>query len=190
MKAALALATAATLASIPALVLADPTSTSCPLTQATAACCASTSTACCAEADPALTQVDFDVEGIDCAGCEASLTKALTSIEGVGKASASSSSKQVSVSFDGTKVKEKNLLAAIKKAGFKVQAETVQLKIDGMSGEACSGKLSDAVAKVKGVKEQTVCHVSNQAVVKFDPSRLTREQLIAAIDKTGFKVLP
>jgi copper ion binding protein len=136
-----------------------------------------------------LVKVDYKVSGMTCAGCETKLTTALNAIDGVSDASACSESKMAKLAFDPAKVKDDQLLAAITKAGFKVEAETVALKVDGMTCGACSDKVSKKLASVKGVSEQKVCHESKQAVVTFDPAKVSQKDILAAIDTTGFKVV-
>jgi copper chaperone CopZ len=80
-------------------------------------------------------------------------------------------------------------MAAIHKAGFKVSAEMVEVKVDGMKCGACSTKVSKALAGLKGVEKQEVCHESGKALVKFDPNTISRQKVLAAIDGTGFKTI-
>jgi len=150
---------------------------------------ATASDATCSEAKAAaLTKADFEVSGIAGAGCATKLTAALMEIQGVGDAKACATSNKVQVAYEAESVKEKQLVSAITKAGFKVNAETVELKVSGMECGACSTTVSKTLAAIDGVKEQKVCHVGSNAVVKFDPNKTSREQLVAAIDKTGFSV--
>jgi copper ion binding protein len=163
----------------------------CPVSLQTKAstCSAGCEQACCANAQAKLTKVQYEVKDLACAACETKVKEALASLEGVGQAAACSKEKHVTVAYDAQKVKEKQLMAAIKKAGFNVTAETVELKVDGMTCGACSGKVSKALANLKGVQQQEVCHESGKAVVTFDPNSLSREKVLAAIDQTGFKIV-
>lgn len=171
----------------------------CPVAGATKeACCASTE-ACCpaktaaaatcpADSQAKLVKISYKVTGMSCAACEAKVTGTLTKIEGVREPSACAESKQVKLAYDPAKVKEDQLMAAIIKTGFKVEAETVDLKVEGMKCSACSEKVSNKLAGVKGVSERKVCHEAQNAVVTFDPNKVSRKDIIAAIDSTGFKV--
>ena len=168
----------------------------------TAECCSATAAKageCCAAPGAAvaaktvkndkLVKVDYKVAGMTCAGCETKLTTALNAIDGVSEASACSESKLAKLAFDPAKVKDDQLIAAINKAGFKVEAETIAVKVDGLSCSACSDKVSKKLASVKGVSAQKVCHEAKQAVVTFDPAKVSRKDVLAAIDTTGFKVV-
>jgi len=163
----------------------------CPLTsQAKASVCpAGCEKPCCAAAQANLIKVQYEVKDLACAACETKVTQALASIDGVGQTAACSKEKQVNVAYDAKKLKEKQLMAAIHKAGFKVSAETVEVKVDGMSCGACSAKVNKALAGLKGVQKQEVCHESGKALVKFDPNTISRQKVLAAIDETGFKTV-
>ncbi|MCP5518415.1 MAG: heavy-metal-associated domain-containing protein [Verrucomicrobiales bacterium] len=157
------------------------TSTEAPACEKAGECCASKTT------KTGYVKVSYQVDGLACAACETKLTKVLGAIDGVDAPEACAQAKVAKLSYDPKKVKEKLLVAAIEKAGYQVKSETIEVKVDGMSCEACSTKVSKALASVEGVKEQKVCHVAKQAVVTFDPKKISRDKVIAAIDSTGFK---
>ena len=159
----------------------------------TEACCASKAKAavaatCPADSQAKLVKISYKVTGMTCAGCETKVTGVLSKIEGVKEPAACAESKQVKLAYDPTKVKEDQLMAAINKTGFKVEAETIDLKVEGMKCGACSDKVGQKLAAVKGVSEQKVCHEGQNALVTFDPNKVSRKDIIAAIDSTGFKV--
>lgn len=199
-------ACSATGATCPALSAACPlTQTATSATTAAAAkdeaCCAETpaataqkvaatkSPASATKAEAGLIKVSYQVDGVVCASCETKLTKVLTSLDGVKAPEVCHVSKTAKLAYDPKKVKEARLVAAIEKAGYTVKSETIQVSVEGMSCAGCSSKVSSAVAKLKGVKEQQVCHESKTAVVTFDPKTVSRDKVVAAIDQTGFKVV-
>ncbi len=188
---------------LPALILAGDKDT-CPAAKDTCPAGAAKTDACCAEktatcpvsgattkvapAGERYIQAQFKVSGMTCAACETSVTKALNALEGVKEASACAESKVAKVAYNPEKVKDRQLAAAIRKAGFKVEAETIAVKVDGLACEACSDKVGKKLAALKGVTGQEVCHKSKQAVVTFDPEKVSTRDILAAIDSTGFKV--
>lgn len=142
-----------------------------------------------AKADAGLLKVTYQVDGVVCTACETKLTKVLGSIDGVKAPAVCSVSNTAKLAYDPKKVKEAKLVAAIEKAGYRVKSETIQVSVEGMTCGGCSSKVSTAVAALKGVKEQKVCHESKTAVVTFDPKTVSRDKVLAAIDQTGFKVV-
>jgi copper ion binding protein len=142
-----------------------------------------------AVATAGLIKVTYQVDGLACSACDTKLTKVLGSLDGVKAPAVSHKTKTAKLAYDPKKMKEAKLVAAIEKAGYTVKSETIQVSVEGMTCAGCSSKVSTAVAGLKGVKEQKVCHESKTAVVTFDPKAVSRDKVLAAIDQTGFKVV-
>lgn len=179
-------------AAMPLVATAGDTDNTCPATGAKAGTCPATAAAkdtCAASKCDKLAKVEYKVSGMSCAACEDKVTKAVAKLDGVSEPSACSKSGKAVMTIDSKKVKDEQLLAAIEHAGFKVEGEVLTVKVEGMKCEACSSKVSKAVTAVKGAKAEGICHESGQAVVSFDPKKVSRDQIIAAIDKSGFKVV-
>ena len=64
-------------------------------------------------------------------------------------------------------------------------AET-NIKIEGMSCRHCVMAVKKAIAGLKGIEDADVAIGS--AAVKYDESRVKKEEIETAIEKTGFKV--
>lgn len=144
--------------------------------------------ACCSEKHATgLTKVTYQIESAVCEESCAEVDKTLAKVDGITKAATCPESKKTTITFDGQKMDAKKLLASLKNAGLQVKSQFVSFDVDGMACGACSTKVSKALAKVSGVQSQEVCHESNNATVAFDPNQTSEQQLVAAIDSTGFK---
>lgn len=115
------------------------------------------------------------------------ISQTLTHVAGVSAADTCSESKFTKISFDKEKVCSSKIMAAIKDAGYKVQAQRVTYAVEGMSCGACSSKVTKALTKLKGVTDAKVCTESKQAVIDFNPKKVTVEKILATLDATGFK---
>lgn len=60
--------------------------------------------------------------------------------------------------------------------------------IEGMTCQGCEEEVKHEAAQLPGFIEATVNHETGRATVKFDKSKSTLEQVIEAINKTGYKV--
>lgn len=60
--------------------------------------------------------------------------------------------------------------------------------VKGMSCGSCSDKIKTSLAKMEGVKVNSVCHKSGHVAVNFDSAKTCPTKVIAAIDSSGFKV--
>jgi copper chaperone CopZ len=61
----------------------------------------------------------------------------------------------------------------------------VTLKVTGMTCEACAPPVEKSLKKLKGVKAAEVSYAKGQAMVTFDPAKVTPDKLIAAVAKAG-----
>jgi len=66
-------------------------------------------------------------------------------------------------------------------------AATVELKIDGMFCEGCASSVRSSLADVTGVASAQVSFDEKKARVSYDPAKTSIEQLIAAVEKLGYK---
>jgi periplasmic mercuric ion binding protein len=67
---------------------------------------------------------------------------------------------------------------------------TTEIKVSGMTCEACAVSVQKSLEKVKGVKHAEVSSERGLATVTYDDSQATEQELRDAINKTGFKAEP
>src|SRR5436305_9457848 len=65
------------------------------------------------------------------------------------------------------------------------EREQTMLALEGMTCAACASRIERALNKLDGV-EATVNFATETAAVNFDPRRVAQEQLIGAVEKTGY----
>jgi mercuric ion binding protein len=66
--------------------------------------------------------------------------------------------------------------------------KTAQIKVSGMTCGACAVSVKRGLEKTEGVKSAEVSAEKGLAIVTYEDSRVTEQQLRDAISKTGFKV--
>ncbi|MEN8212623.1 MAG: heavy metal translocating P-type ATPase, partial [Thermodesulfobacteriota bacterium] len=66
--------------------------------------------------------------------------------------------------------------------------QTLTLPITGMSCANCSANITRTVSKLDGVSNANVNFASDQAVISFDPVRISLNEIINKIQDLGFKV--
>ncbi len=67
--------------------------------------------------------------------------------------------------------------------------ERITLNVTGMACGGCSHTVTQALLALDGVAEAAVSHVEGNAVVSYDPARVTPEQITAAIVAAGYQVI-
>lgn len=65
---------------------------------------------------------------------------------------------------------------------------TANFDIEGMTCPGCEEHIKNAVAKLDGFLSAEANHKTGKATVKFDKSKTSLEQIVAAINETGYKV--
>jgi len=66
--------------------------------------------------------------------------------------------------------------------------ESVTISISGMVCGGCSGNVRQALLALDGVADAAVSHVEAQALVSYDPARVTMDQIKSAIISAGYQV--
>ena len=67
---------------------------------------------------------------------------------------------------------------------------TTQIKVSGMTCQACAVSVQKNLERTKGVKRAEVSSEKGLATVVYDDTQVNEQQLRVAIDKTGFKAEP
>ena len=96
---------------------------------------------------PSLREIVLPIDGMNCAGCVRAVETALDSVPGAHGASASLTNMTATVTLD-REVAPEALVAAVRKAGYDVPKDEIDLRIDGMTCASCVGRVEAALAKV------------------------------------------
>lgn len=67
--------------------------------------------------------------------------------------------------------------------------QRIVIDVKGVTCEGCEQHVSGALRKVPGVASANASYVEATATVTYDPTRTNIEQLMAAIDSTGYEAL-
>lgn len=61
-------------------------------------------------------------------------------------------------------------------------------KIEGMTCSACANRVERATKKLEGVEEASVNFATETLMIKYDESKLSKEQIEQTVEKAGYKV--
>lgn len=67
------------------------------------------------------------------------------------------------------------------------ESKTINLKITGMTCSGCSNNIHSALSKKDGILENEITFPGDVAIVKYDPNKITENEIIATIEKAGYK---
>ena len=68
------------------------------------------------------------------------------------------------------------------------QVRNIKLEIEGMTCTSCEEHINYEVNKLAGVAETKSSYKAGEAIVKYDPAKTSKEEIINAINATGYKV--
>ncbi|MEQ8878424.1 MAG: mercuric transport protein MerTP [Cyclobacteriaceae bacterium] len=78
-------------------------------------------------------------------------------------------------------------------AGKQIQQspiEFAQFKVEGMTCSGCEAHVTNAVGILEGVREVKASYDDGSALVQYDPEQINESEIVAAINNTGYKVVP
>ncbi|MDR2239265.1 MAG: heavy metal translocating P-type ATPase [Zoogloeaceae bacterium] len=128
--------------------------------------------------------VDLPIEGMTCAACAARIERQLNKLPGV-SAAVNFASERAHVAFDAGAVSGPQLVDVIRKTGFKVPPQSLDLAISGMTCAACAARVETVLNKLPGV-EAGVNFASEKAHVRYVPGQTDAAALIAAVRRAGY----
>lgn len=131
---------------------------------------------------------DLPVTGMSCAACAVRLEKVLNRLPGV-SAQVNFATGKARLSAGPEAADGDAVLAAIRKAGFDVAPQVLELGIGGMSCAACAARIEKVVGRLPGV-EGSVNFAAETARVHYTPGLADPAAIVAAIAKAGFTATP
>ncbi|KAJ4981907.1 hypothetical protein NE237_032744 [Protea cynaroides] len=146
-------------------------------------------------------RIQVSVSGMTCAACSNSVEAALVGIHGVVRASVALLQNKADVVFYPNLVKDEDIKTAIEDAGFDAEilpdpstfgtktqkALLGQFRIGGMTCAACVNSVEGILRKLPGVKRATVALATSLGEVEFDPSVISKDDIVNAIEDAGFE---
>lgn len=133
------------------------------------------------------TQLTLSITGMSCANCAANIERALNKKEGVTDAGVNFASETAAIQFNPQAISVKEVVQAIKSAGFNVATATVELPITGMHCANCSANIERQLnKKVPGVVSAQVNFATERATVEYLPAADAKNRILEGIRSIGF----
>ena len=127
--------------------------------------------------------MDLPIEGMTCAACAARIEKNLNRIEGV-SAAVNFASERARIEFDPA-VAPQQVVETIRKTGFTVPPQSLDLALSGMTCAACATRIETVLNKLPGV-EANVNFAAEKAGVRYVPGLVDADALVAAVRRAGY----
>ncbi|KAE9451855.1 hypothetical protein C3L33_16244, partial [Rhododendron williamsianum] len=130
----------------------------------------------------------FSVVGMTCAACAGSVEKAVKRLPGI---------REAVVDVMNNRAQTETIRETIEDVGFQatlVEDETnekstyvCRIQIKGMTCTSCSTTVESALQAVPGVLKARVALATEEAEIQYDPKVISYNQLIEAVQDTGFE---
>ncbi|XP_025084861.1 copper-transporting ATPase 1-like isoform X3 [Pomacea canaliculata] len=137
-------------------------------------------------------KVTIKVAGMTCQSCVHKIENGISCLNGVKHISVSLEEKKAFVVIDTVKISAADVADGINKMGFKAQLaegqleQTARLRVEGMTCQSCANTIESSIVTRPGVYGVEVSLSQNEAVVQFNPSLTSPEQIRDEISDLGF----
>ena len=132
-------------------------------------------------------QIEFPIEGMQCAGCVQKVQDKLDKVDGVTKASVNLTTESAILQYD-KKFNRGKLADYVKEAGFAIPHEDITLSIEGMHCASCVNNVEEQLNALHGVNSATVNLATEEAQIKYIPGVVNEDDLRQAVEKAGYKI--
>ncbi len=133
-------------------------------------------------------QLTLPVTGMTCANCVATVERNVRKLDGIREANVNFASEKLTLTYDDSLLKMDEIVGRIRRAGYDVAQQTVDLAITGMDCVNCAANVSRALEKVDGVLDVNVNFATEHALVTL-AAGVPRSSLVAAVEKAGYNVV-
>ncbi len=133
--------------------------------------------------------ISLHISGMMCAACVAHNEEALSALPGVTKAVVNLATGKARVEYDPDKVTLEDMEKAVSDVGYTVVPDNIQLKIGGMSCQACASNIETAVGSLPGVDKAVVNFAAGSAGIDYVPDITSLEEILDAIHELGYDVI-
>ena len=137
---------------------------------------------------PARQVLELPIAGMTCAACSTRLEKNLNRLDGV-TANVNLAVEKARVAFDPTTTTPAAIVEQVRKTGFTVPVQTLDLAISGMTCAACSTRLERVLNQLPGV-DARVNLATEKARLRYTPGLIHPDALVAAVARAGFAASP
>ena len=131
------------------------------------------------------------VKGMSCASCSARIEKVLAVQDGIQTVSVNLAAETMEVGWDDSILSLKDIAERVSDLGFELEIPssdvTLDLGITGMTCASCSARIEKVVGGLDGIRSMQVNLAAETGVVVFDPSTISKRQILEGIDRLGFE---
>ena len=127
--------------------------------------------------------------GMHCASCATTIEKRLKSIKGVSRAEVSFAREEAIVEYDPGKVSLKDIVNAVRDAGYDVYKEEAYLVIENLSSIDEESVIENRVMSLPGIVDVNASYAAKSVSVIFNPLTTNINDVKEFIESIGYRVV-
>ncbi|KAG9156512.1 hypothetical protein Leryth_006504 [Lithospermum erythrorhizon] len=141
----------------------------------------------------------FSVMGMTCSACAASVEKGIKRLPGIKEAVVDVLNNRAQVVFFPEFTTEETIRETIEDVGFEASIleeeandssiQVCRIQVKGMTCTSCSSTVESALRVIPGVQRAQVALATEEAEIHYDPKVLSYNQIMEAIQDTGFEAI-
>ncbi len=133
--------------------------------------------------------ITLPVTGMSCTNCATSIEVNVSKLQGVSKSNVNFAGENLTVEFDTSQVKEKEIIKCVHQVGFGVATGKVDLPITGLHDANDATSLQNLLSKQNGVLECSVNISTERLLLEYIPGMTSISELAQVINKAGFSIV-
>ena len=140
-------------------------------------------------------KTSLKIKGMHCASCALLIERNLKKKQGVTNATVNYGTEKATIDYDEKKTNQEEFIKTIRSIGYDVIGESassneriVNLKVIGMDNPHCISEIKNVLQplKKKGIIDGELSQ-NEKAVIKYDPSKLSLEEIKKVIKNAGYE---
>ncbi|WP_300356218.1 heavy metal translocating P-type ATPase [Fusobacterium sp.] len=131
----------------------------------------------------------FKLSGVTCQACVRRIETKVGKMEGIKSAVVNLATEELTVEYDYERTNKNNIEDEVKSIGYgieeKIEASELQVKIEGISCQACVANIERKTKKLDGVISAEVNLATNKGRFIYDSKRIKASEIIEVINGLG-----
>lgn len=129
------------------------------------------------------------IKGMHCAACVKRVEDILNQQESISEAKVNLATTEALIKYDPSKFELAQIKQALQKGGYDLVSENkkITLAITGMHCAACAQNLEQKLQKLTGIVEVKVTLTTNSAIIEYDDTIITLNEIKKVVADAGFK---
>ncbi len=133
--------------------------------------------------------VTLPITGMTCANCVATVERNIKKLDGVRSASVNLATERASVEYDGSRLRQDEIVTRIQRAGYDVARGEIDLLLRRVTDAAAASRLEQTLLENEGILAASVNLASERLRLEYIPTVIEPMEIHNLIEKVGFEII-